>query len=681
MTTESQTIATDWQQDKTFPPPPEFAAQANANDPEIYARAAADPEGFWAGWAETLTWFRKWDTVLEWNPPHAKWFVGGQINVSVNCLDRHLTDGRADKRALVWEGEPGDQRTLTYAELSAEVNKFANVLKSLGIGKGDRVTLYMPMVPEAAIAMLACTRVGAPHSVVFGGFSAESLRERTNDCGAKLVITADGYWRRGNIVPLKKTTDEAIAECPTVEKVVVLRRVGASSSITMQPGRDLWWHDLMADASPDCPAEPMDSEDPLYILYTSGSTGKPKGILHTTGGYLTAVTATANLVFDYKEDDLYWCTADVGWVTGHSYVVYGPLANGATAFMYEGSPDWGVSPAIGAQGTGGDSLALPPGTANRARFWDMIERHKITILYTAPTLIRTCMKWGEDLPKAHDLSSLRLLGSVGEPINPEAWLWYHAHIGGGRCPVVDTWWQTETGGMMITPLPGLTTTKPGSATKPFPGIFAEVVDERGNPVPDGQKGILVITRPWPSMLRTLWGNDERYKQVYWSRYPGIYFPGDGVLRDADGDFWLLGRVDDVMLVAGHNISTMEMESALVEHPAVAEAAVIGKTHDIKGQAPVAFVIIREEVAPPHHDKEAIAKLCAELKEWVGKKLGPICRPDDVILTAELPKTRSGKIMRRLLRDVAEGRVLGDTTTLADPGVVASLRDKYASEES
>ncbi|HZT41866.1 MAG TPA: acetate--CoA ligase [Chthonomonadaceae bacterium] len=665
MVTESKTTQAEWQQDKTLPPPPEFARQANANDPEIYARAERDFEGFWENWARELEWSRPWDKVLEWEPPHAKWFVGGQLNVSVNCLDRHLRGPRRDKRAIVWEGEPGDQRTFTYAELAQEVNKFANVLRSLGIRKGDRVTIYMPMVPEAAIAMLACTRLGAPHSVVFGGFSAESLQERTNDCGAKVVITADGYWRRGNVVPLKKTTDEAVAGCPTVEKVIVLRRVGEEASITMQDGRDVWWHDLMADAAPVCPPEPMDAEDPLYILYTSGSTGKPKGILHTTGGYLTGIYATTKLVFDLKENDLYWCTADVGWVTGHSYVVYGPLANGATVFMYEGSPDWGRE---------GQGQA-------RDRFWEMIERHKITILYTAPTLIRACMKWGDEYPRKHDLSSLRLLGTVGEPINPEAWLWYHENIGHGRCPVVDTWWQTETGAIMITPLPGLTTTKPGSATKPFPGIFADVVDEKGQTVPNGQKGVLVIRRPWPAMLRTLWGNDERYQQVYWSRFPGLYFPGDGAMRDKDGDFWLLGRVDDIMLVAGHNISTMEMESALVEHPAVAEAAVIGRTHDVKGQAPVAFCIIREDRMPPMTDTAATEALRNELKDWVAKKLGAICRPDDVLLTADLPKTRSGKIMRRLLRDVAEGRVLGDTTTLADPAVVASLRDKYAGEEA
>ena len=658
--------AADWQQDRTFPPTAEFAAQANVRDPDVYARAAADPEAFWADWARKLDWFAPWHTVCEWNPPHAKWFVGGKLNVSVNCVDRHLAGPRRGKRAIVWEGEPGDTRTLTFAELALEVCKFANVLRSLGIRKGDRVTLYMPMTPEAAIAMLACTRVGAVHSVVFGGFSAESLAERTQDCGARLVITADGYWRRGQVVPLKDTTDAAMAHCPSVEAVVVLRRVGDSRPVAMQAGRDHWWHDLMADADSECAPEQMDSEDPLYILYTSGSTGKPKGILHTTGGYLTSVLATTNWVFDVKESDLYWCTADIGWVTGHSYVVYGPLANGVTVFMYEGSPDWGP---------GGPGK----GVQARDRFWEMIERHGITILYTAPTLIRACMKWGESHPKGHDLTSLRLLGSVGEPINPEAWLWYHETIGNGRCPIVDTWWQTETGAMMITPLPGLTTTKPASAARPFPGIDAAIVDEQGNPVPDGQKGILVIRKPWPSMLRTLWGNDERYRQVYWSKFAGVYFPGDGALRDADGDFWLLGRVDDIMLVAGHNISTMEMESVLVEHPAVAEAAVIGKSHDVKGQAPVAFVIIRDGHAPAAGD--ASAKLAADLRDYVAKRLGAICRPDDVILTADLPKTRSGKIMRRLLRDVAEGRVLGDTTTLADPAVVASLRDKYAAEDS
>ncbi len=671
-------IINDWQREHAFPPQASFAVQANAADPDIYARAEADFEGFWADFARELTWSRPWDTTLEWNPPHAKWFVGGQLNVSVNCVDRHLT-AKGGKRALVWEGEPGDQRILTYSELSVEVNRFANALKSLGVGKGDRVALYLPMVPEAVIAMLACTRIGAVHSVVFGGFSAESLSERANDSGVKVVLTADGYWRRGSIVPLKQTTDEAVAACPTVEKVVVLNRLDGKQPVTMQPGRDLWWHELIASVTADCPPEPMDAEDPLFILYTSGSTGKPKGILHTTGGYLTGVYATTKLIFDIKDTDLYWCTADIGWVTGHSYTVYGPLANGATVFLYEGSPDWGRSETPEIVETEGQPASLPAGGA-RDRFWEMIERHKITILYTAPTLIRACMKWGDQHPAAHDLSSLRLLGSVGEPINPEAWLWYNEHIGHGKCPIVDTWWQTETGGIMISPLPGLTTTKPGSASRPFPGIFADIVDEKGQSVPDGQKGVLVIRKPWPSMLRTLWGNDERYQQVYWSKFPGLYFPGDGALRDDKGNFWLLGRVDDVMLVAGHNISTMEIESALVEHPAVAEAAVIGKAHEIKGQAPVAFVIIREGMGPAASDKEGLHALSAELKEFVGKKLGAICRPDDVILTADLPKTRSGKIMRRLLRDVAEGRLLGDTSTLADPAVVASLKDKYASEE-
>ena len=686
MTPDSTPIGTDSTADKTFPPPPDFAAQANVQDPDIYARAAADPEAFWAEQARTLDWIRPFDTVLEWNPPHAKWFLGGQLNVSANCIDRHIAAGQGDKRAIVWEGEPGDERVLTFAELGAETQKFANVLKSLGVGKGDRVTLYLPMVPEAAIAMLACTRNGAIHSVVFGGFSAESLAERTQDCGSKIIITADGYWRRGNVVPLKTTTDEAVTHCPTVQNVIVLKRLGEQSAVTMQTERDLWWHDLMADAAPDCPPEPMDSEDPLYVLYTSGSTGKPKGILHTTAGYLTGAATTTKFIFDIKDTDLYWCTADVGWVTGHSYVVYGPLANGATIFLYEGSPDWSRAEGNREEGKGKSASTPatrtpPPGASDRGRFWDMIARHKITILYTAPTLIRACMKWGEAIPKAHDLSSLRLLGSVGEPINPEAWLWYHENIGGGKCPIVDTWWQTETGAIMISPMPGLTTAKPASATKPFPGIAADVVDEKGQPVPDGQKGILVIRKPWPSMLRTLWNADERYQQVYWSKFPGLYFPGDGAMRDADGNFWLLGRVDDIMLVAGHNISTMEMESALVDHPAVAEAAVIGKAHDVKGQAPVAFVIIRESLALSSGDLEGHNLLRNELKEWVGKKLGAICRPDDVLITAELPKTRSGKIMRRLLRDIAEGRILGDTSTLADPAIVASLKEKYAGEES
>ncbi len=636
----------------SFPPDPAFTAQANACDLEIYDRAAADPEAFWASFAEELDWIQKWNKVLEWKPPHAKWFVDGKINLSCNCVDRHAAGSRRDKAAIIFEGEPGDVRTITYGELHTEVCKFANVLKGLGIKKGDRVAIYMPMIPELPIAMLACARLGAPHSVVFGGFSTESLRERILDSGAKLLVTADGGWRRGNVVQLKKVSDEALQGCPDVTKMVVVERIGADKCpVTMAPGRDIWWHDAMASASPVSEPEICDAEDTLFILYTSGSTGKPKGIQHTSAGYLTGVYATTKLTFDLKDDDIFWCTADVGWVTGHSYVVYGPLANGATVVMYEGSPD----------------------TPNRDRFWRIIEKHRVTILYTAPTAIRTFMKWGDELPKACDLSSLRLMGSVGEPINPEAWLWYHNVIGGGKLPIVDTWWQTETGQIMITPLPGLVATKPGSATRPFPGISAEVVNEAGEPMPIGEKGYLVLTRPWPGMLRTLWGDDMRYRQVYWSRFAGRYLTGDGAAKDADGYFWLMGRMDDIMLVAGHNISTMELESALVEHAAVAEAAVIGKAHDLKGQSPVAFVIVREGYV----GDDALA---TELKKFVGAKLGPVCRPDDIIFTGDLPKTRSGKIMRRLLRDIAEGRVLGDTTTLADPHVVASLKDKYTSDE-
>jgi acetyl-CoA synthetase len=648
-------------ENRTFPPSEEFVRQANANDPAIYDRAAADPEGFWAGYADELEWSEKWHTVLEWKPPHAQWFLGGKLNASVSCVDRHARGERANKTAILFEGEPGDVRRITYAELSVEVNKAANALKSLGVQKGDRVAVYMPMVPELAITLLACARVGAPHSVIFGGFSAESLRERINDCGAKVLVTADGGWRRGSIVPLKQAADEALQDTPSIEKVLVLQRTGGEQAqhpapntkhppYNMVDGRDVWWHEIVPGQSADCPPEPMESEDTLFILYTSGSTGKPKGIQHTTAGYLTGVYATSKLVFDLKDDDVYWCTADIGWVTGHSYIVYGPLANGATCVMYEGAPD----------------------TPNRDRFWEIIENHKVTILYTAPTAIRTFMKWGDQFPNGRDLSSLRLLGSVGEPINPEAWIWYHETIGKGRCPVVDTWWQTETGHIMITPLPGLVATKPGSATRPFPGIDADVVNERGETVPLGGGGFLVIKKPWPGMLRTLWGNDRRYRDVYWSKFEDTYFPGDGAKTDEDGYFWLLGRVDDVMLVAGHNISTMELESALVEHPAVAEAAVIGKKHDIKGQSPVAFVTVRESFG-------ASPLLADELKAFVGRKLGAVCRPDEILFTADLPKTRSGKIMRRLLRDIAEGRLLGDTTTLADPSVVASLKDKYADE--
>jgi len=643
------------EEQKTFAPSAEFTAQANIADLGVYDEAARDPQGWWAKQAETLLdWAKPWETVCEWNPPHAKWFVGGQLNVAANCLDRHLTNGRRNKAALIFEGEPGDTRVLTYHDLHREVCKLANVLEGQGIGKGDRVTIYLPAVPEAVISMLACARLGAVHTVVFGGFSADSLRERIADSQSKLLITADGGWRRGNPVRLKDLADKALEGETTIEKVIVVNRTEDARHVSMKPGRDFWWHRLMEEASIKHEAQPMDAEDPLYILYTSGSTGKPKGILHTSGGYLTGVAATTRYIFDMKDDDVYWCTADVGWVTGHSYVVYGPLANGATVFLYEGAPDW----------------------PQRDRFWSLIEKYGITILYTAPTAIRAFMKWGTDWPAKHDLSSLRVLGSVGEPINPEAWLWYNEHIGGGRCPIVDTWWQTETGAIMITPLPGLSTTKPASASRPFPGISAEVVDEAGEALPRGtdQTGILVITQPWPSMLRTLWRDDERYKNVYWSKFAekGYYFPGDGARRDEEGDYWLLGRVDDIMLVAGHNISTMEVESALVDHPSVAEAAVIGRTHEIKGQAIAAFVTLKESA--PH-----TSELAGQLKEHVAKKIGAISRPDDILFTAELPKTRSGKIMRRLLRDIAEGRALGDTTTLADPSVVASLKEKYSEE--
>jgi len=649
---ETTAIEALLQEQRVFPPSEAFVRQANINDPSIYEEAARDYEAFWAKWAgELIDWYEKWHTVLEWNPPYAKWFIGGKLNACYNCVDRHVKTWRRNKAAIIWEGEPGEQRVLTYGDLHREVQKFANVLKSLGVRKGDRVCIYMPMVPEALIAMLACARIGAPHSVVFGGFSAESLADRINDAQAKVLVTADGGWRRGAIVPLKRNADEALRNCPTIQKVVVFQRIGGDYTVPMQAERDLWWHELMANAPLTCEPEPMDSEDLLYLLYTSGSTGKPKGIMHTTGGYMTGVALTTKWVFDLKDEDVYWCTADVGWVTGHSYIVYGPLANGATCVIYEGAPDY----------------------PDRDRFWAIVEKYRVTILYTAPTAIRAFMKWGESYPQRHDLSSLRLLGTVGEPINPEAWMWYHEHIGGGRCPIVDTWWQTETGMIMITPLPGIITTKPGSATRPFPGVFADILDEQGNPVPLGRGGYLVITRPWPAMTRGLYGDPERFVQIYWSKYPGIYFTGDGAKRDEDGYFWLLGRVDDVINVAGHRLSTMEIESALVDHPAVAEAAVIGKHHEIKGQAVAAFVIIKEGY-------QADERLREELKQHVANKIGAIARPDDIIFTADLPKTRSGKIMRRLLRDVAEGRALGDTTTLADPAVVQALKEKYESHE-
>ena len=641
------------EESRLFPPTPEFTAQANLNDPDIYARADADPEAFWASVAGDLHWFQGWSQVLEWNPPFAKWFLGGRLNASYNCLDRHLGTPTQNKVAIHWEGEPGDERTLTYRQLWQEVCRFANVLKDLGVEKGDRVTLYLPMIPELAIACLACARIGAPHSVVFGGFSADSLSGRIQDSESKVLVTADGGYRRGGVVHLKVAADEAVAQCPSIRDVVVVHRVGEEQCpITMQDGRDHWWHEAMAAASPTCPAEEMDAEDLLFILYTSGSTGKPKGIAHTTGGYLTGAYATTKWVFDLKPQDVYWCTADIGWVTGHTYIVYGPLSNGATQVMYEGAPDW----------------------PDKDRFWAICEKYGVTIFYTAPTAIRAFMKWGEEFPARHDLSSLRLLGSVGEPINPEAWMWYHQTIGHERCPIVDTWWQTETGHMLISPLPGIVATKPGSATRPLPGIAADVVDAEGNSVPLGGGGYLVLRRPWPGMLRTLWGDPERFREVYWSRYPGIYFTGDGAKRDEDGYIWILGRVDDVMNVSGHRLSTMEVESALVDHPAVAEAAVIGKKHDLKGEVPAAFVTVKAGVDPT-------PALAEQLKAHVVHKIGAIARPDAILFTAELPKTRSGKIMRRLLRDVAEGRTLGDTTTLADPGVVASLRDRYEHQES
>jgi acetyl-CoA synthetase len=645
------------QENREFPPPEAFRKQANASDPAIYDKARKDRLRFWEEWAEQLDWETKWTDVLEWNPPYAKWFVGGTLNASENCLDRHL-EKRGGKLALIWEGEPGDIRRITYRELHRDVSKFANALKALGIHAGDRVAIYMPLVPEAVVAMLACARIGAVHSVVFGGFSAEALRDRIQDAQAKVLITATSGYRRGNLVPLKKVADSAVADCESIQHVIVVMRRSAAEeaeeTLRMQKGRDRWYHELVRDADDDCPPEYVDSEHMLYTLYTSGTTGKPKGIIHTTGGYLTGCYATCKWVFDLKENDIYWCTADIGWVTGHSYVVYGPLSCGATVFLYEGAPDW----------------------PKQDRFWDIIERHKVTIFYTAPTAIRAFMKWGENLPAKHDLSSLRLLGTVGEPINPEAWIWYNNNIGGERCPIVDTWWQTETGGIMITPLPGIVATKPGSATKPFPGIDTEILDEKGNRVEVGG-GYLAITSPWPSMLRGIYGDPDRYQQQYWSKWPGIYFTGDGAKRDEDGYFWLLGRVDDVMNVAGHRIGTMEVESALVDHQSVAEAAVVGITHDIKGTGIAAFVIVKEaERAAATKDP---ARFESELKQHVAEKIGAIARPEKILVTADLPKTRSGKIMRRLLRDIAEGRALGDVTTLADPSVVASLKDKYEEE--
>jgi acetyl-CoA synthetase len=641
------TILAMMDEQRKFPPAEEFRRRAVIHDERVYREAAEDLEGFWARLAqEKLEWIRRWDRVLDWNPPWAKWFEGGKLNASVNCLDRHVAAGNGDRKAYVWLGEQDDERVLTYAELHRDVAKFANVLKSLGVKKGDRVAIYLPMIPELPIAMLACARIGAVHGVIFGGFSSEALRDRILDAEAKVLVTADGGYRRGTVVPLKQNADASVAETPCVENVVVVRRTG--ENVAMKAGRDVWWHELMASASSDCAAEPMESEDMLYILYTSGTTGKPKGIVHTTAGYLLGVTTTFQWIFDWRADDVYWCAADIGWVTGHSYIVYGPLSSGATSVMYEGTPDF---PA-------------------RDRWWQIVERYKVSLIYMAPTAIRSFMKWGAELPAKRDLSSLRLLGSVGEPINPEAWVWYHEHVGRRRCPIVDTWWQTETGMIMITPLPGITTLKPGSATRPFPGVAAEVVDERGEPA---QSGYLVLKKPWPAMARTLYRDPDRFQEVYWKRFPGCYFTGDGAKRDAEGDFWLLGRVDDVMNVAGHRISTYEVESALVDHPAVAEAAVIGKAHEVKGQAISAFVTLKE-------GRAGTSVLREELREHVAKKIGAIARPDDILFSAELPKTRSGKIMRRLLRDVAEGRALGDTTTLADAAVVHGLKDKYEERE-
>lgn len=653
----SDSIEVFLHEERTFPPSPSFASQATVSDTNIYAEANGDYVAFWSEWANSLAWFEPWHTALEWDLPNAKWFLGGKLNACFNCVDRHVEAGLGSKTAMIFEGEPGDSRTITYAQMKDEVSQIANALKVMGVGKGDRVCIYMPMVPELPMTMLACARIGAAHSVVFGGFSAESLAERINDCQCKVVVTADGGWRRGNVVPLKQITNAALEMgCPTIQSVLMLERAGADApKADWVEGRDVKWSQLVAAQSTECPCEPMDPEDMLFILYTSGSTGKPKGIMHTTAGYLTGVTATTKWVFDLKPEDIFWCTADCGWVTGHSYLVYGPMSNAATVVVYEGAPD----------------------TPDKDRFWRVIEKHKVTILYTAPTAIRTFMKWGTEFPDRCDLSSLRLLGSVGEPINPEAWIWYHETIGRKHCPIVDTWWQTETGAIMITPLPGIVATKPGSATFPFPGIQTCVLDDHGVEIQPEKGvehgGILAVTHPWPSMTRGIWGDPQRYFDTYWARYPGKYFPGDGVKVDEDGYFWLLGRVDDIMLVAGHNISTMEVESALVDHHAVAEAAVIGRTDALKGQAIAAFVTIRA-------GNKASEELNKEIRAHVAQKIGPIARPDELFFTADLPKTRSGKIMRRLLRDIAEGRALGDVTTLADPNVVRNLKDQYEATE-
>jgi len=654
-TIANQDLDSTLREDRVFPPPPEFSAKAHIPSLEayesLYARSIADPEAFWAEAASELHWFEKWTKVLEWNLPDAKWFVDGKINLSYNCVDRHALGDRASKTALIWEGEPGEIRKLTYAELHAEVQKFANALKSLGIKKGDRVAVYMGMTPELAIALLACARIGAIHSVIFGGFAANAIADRVNDSQCVAILTQDTSYRRGTQIQLKKTVDEALANTPSVQHVVVLKRSGAE--VAMKQGRDHWWHDLIAGADPICPAEPLDSEDPLYILYTSGTTGKPKGLVHTTGGYAVQTYLTSKYVFDLRDSDVYWCTADIGWVTGHSYVVYGPLQNGATVLMYEGAPNH----------------------PDFSRFWKIIDDHQVTIFYTAPTAIRAFIKWGNEHVEKHGLDSLRLLGTVGEPINPESWMWYRERVGQSRCPIVDTWWQTETGAIMIAPIPGAVPTKPGSATRPFFGIQPEVVTREGDPVPAGSGGLLVIRKPWPSMARTIYGDHERYQKTYWSDVPGCYFTGDGARKDADGYYWLMGRVDDVLNVSGHRLGTMEVESALVAHPKVAEAAVVGRPDDLKGQAVVAFVTLESAHNSASTTPEALAALKEELKKWVSKEIGSLARPEEIRFTDALPKTRSGKIMRRLLRELAtHGTIQGDTTTLEDFQVIAKLRE-------
>ena len=651
MINEADRLSTLLTETRQFPPNSAFVAQANFNDPAIYQSASENPEAYWSDQAKYLSWFEPYDKVLTWDPPHANWFVGGKLNATYNLVDRHRHSARKNKAAIVWEGEPGDKKVFTYDMLGREVDKAAHMLRDLGVKKGDRVVIYLPMIPELPVAMMACAKIGAIHTVVFAGFSAAALKDRILDADAKILITADAGWRRGGIVPLKHNSDVAVEGTP-IENVLVVTRVGDAAGITMHPGRDISWDAMMSQmtAAP-FEAETMDAEDILFILYTSGTTGKPKGIVHTTGGYLVGANTSMRSVFDIKDDDVYFCTADLGWITGHTYILYGPLSAGATVVMYEGAPDW----------------------PDRERFWKLIESYGVTIFYTAPTSIRTFMKWGPQHLERYDLSSLRLLGTVGEPINPEAWMWYHEHVGRNTCPIVDTWWQTETGCAMIAPLPGLTTTRPGSATQPVPGVSVKVVDTQGNAVAPGNGGYLVIDKPWPSMLRTIWGDDDRFKQTYFGQFQGIYLPGDGAHIDQDRYIWILGRIDDVINVSGHRIGTMEVESALVDHPAVAEAAVIGRNHEVKGQAITAFVTVKEGVTTS-------PELITELKQHVATLIGAMARPEEVIFTAELPKTRSAKIMRRLLRDIAEGRALGDTTTLADPSVVESLKNQYQDKE-